>query len=98
LFDLAVGFETIVRVRGPTPPTCIKLLPTEMDSEHEPSSLCAVQVVTSPDEDFGWQDSASFDGEGGLTAVLSTLLAMRARAAFKLAAALEGANSSSVDR
>jgi hypothetical protein len=73
------------------------LIETEMNV-HEPSRLCAVQAIITPDEDFAWQESLSFNSEGGLTTVLSTLLEMRERAAVRLAAAVEGASSSSVDR
>jgi hypothetical protein len=94
----AVVPSTSNDVSGPSPPASIKLLETEMNNEHDPSRLRAVQAIVTPDEDFGWQESVTFSGEGGLTTVLSTLLEMRERAALRLAAAVEGANSSSVDR
>jgi hypothetical protein len=68
-----------------------------MDPTVENQGPCVAQSVSSPDSDLNWTESKAIDAKLGLTAVLELVIAMRERAASKLAAAAE-ASSTATDR
>jgi hypothetical protein len=64
-----------------------------MDSAQEELGPCAVQSVSSPDIDMNWRESTPIDPKLGLSPVLELVVAIRERAASKLATAVEASNT-----
>jgi hypothetical protein len=64
-----------------------------MNPTLENQGPCVAQSVSSPDNDLNWTESMAIDAKLGLPSVLELVVAMRERAASKLAAAAEASNT-----